>query len=104
VEVPLVVSVCGRFVAYILRWAIECRLRPHPGMEEARQVAVLCVLAETVGDIVRKGSECRCRQFVSLLVFAMRKRAAGRWKQAYLILDWEIRGKTEKEVPGETRT
>jgi hypothetical protein len=87
VEVPLVVSVCGRFVAYILRWAIECRLRPHPGMEEARQVAVLCVLAETVGDIVRKGSECRCRRFVSQSVFAMRKHAAGCWKQAYLILD-----------------
>ena len=72
-------------------------------MEEARQVAVLCVLAETVGDIVRKGSECRYRRFVSPSVFAMRKRAAGCWKQAYLTLGWEIRGKTEKEVPGETR-
>jgi hypothetical protein len=73
-------------------------------MEEARQVAVLCVLAETAGDIVRKGSECRYRRFVSLSVFAMRKRAAGCWKQAYLILDWEISGKAEKEIPRETRT
>jgi len=87
VEVSLVVSVCGRLVAYILRRAIECRLQPHPGMEGARQVAVLCVLVETVGDIVRKGSECRCRRLVSLLVLAMRKCAAGCWKQAYLTLD-----------------
>jgi hypothetical protein len=73
-------------------------------MEEARQVVVVCVLAETVGDTVRKGSECRCRRFVSLSVFAMRKRAAECWKQAYLILDWEFRCKTENEISGETRT
>ena len=73
-------------------------------MEEAKQVVVLRVLAETVGDIVRKGSECRYRWFVSPSVFAMRKRAARCWKQACLILDWEIRGKTEEEeVPGEAR-
>ena len=104
VEVPLVVSVWCRLVAYILRRATECRFRPHPGMEEVRQVAVVRVLAETVGDIVRKDSECRCRRFVSLLAFAMRKRAAGCWKQAYLTLSREIRGKPKNEVSGETRT
>jgi hypothetical protein len=104
VEVPLAVSVWARLVAYILRQATECRLRPHPGMEEAKQVAAVCVLAETVGDIVRKSSECRCRPLVSLPAFAMRKHAAGCWQQAYLILGWEIRCKAENEVSGETRT
>jgi hypothetical protein len=104
VEVPLVVSDWGRLVAYILRRATECRLRPHLGMEEARQVVVVCVLAETVGGIARKGSECRCRRFASLPAFAMRKRAAGCWKQAYLILGREIKCKTENKGSGETST